>query len=166
MQTKEVIRSQYHASLEMLKQAVVKCPESLWNRAADKNKFWHLAYHALFYTHLYLQPTVEVFTPWEKHRDQYNYMGPMPEPPHDWPKIGEPYTTDEILDYLQLCQKQVDEIVDQLDLAGQSGFFWLPMGKLELQFYSIRHLMQHTGELCERLGTAGFDVDWIGMKPA
>jgi len=27
-----------------------------------------------------------------------------------------------------------------------SGFDWLPFDKLELQFYNIRHIMQHTGE--------------------
>jgi len=164
IQMQKIIRSQYHASLEMLKQAVVLCPDSLWNRTADKNRFWHLAYHALFYTHLYLQSSEEAFTPWEKHREQYNDMGPMPEPPHDEPQIREPYTKAEILDYLQLCQLQIDEIVDRLDLDGESGFYWLPMSKLELQFYNIRHIMQHTGELCERLGAdAGIDVDWVGM---
>ncbi len=30
MNTKEIIRSQYQASLEMLAQAISKCPESLW----------------------------------------------------------------------------------------------------------------------------------------
>jgi predicted kinase len=40
-----------------LKQAIEKCPDALWNDPADKNRFWHVAYHALFYTHLYLQPT-------------------------------------------------------------------------------------------------------------
>jgi hypothetical protein len=35
--------------------SIEKCPDRLWNDPADKNKFWHVAYHALFYTHLYLQ---------------------------------------------------------------------------------------------------------------
>ena len=45
----------------------------------------------------------------------------------------------------------------------ESGFSWLPFGKLELQFYSIRHVQHHTGELCERLGTTGdIEVGWVG----
>ncbi len=57
-------------------------------------------------------------------------------------------------------------MVPALDLAGASGFDWLPMNKLELQFYNIRHLQLHTGELCERLGTeAKIDVAWVGMAP-
>ena len=54
--------------------------------------------------------------------------------------------------------------VDALDLQAESGFDWLPFNKLELQFYNIRHIQQHTGELCERLGTVGdIEVDWVGM---
>jgi hypothetical protein len=55
MNLPQILISQYLASLEMLKEAISKCPEKLWNNPEDKTKFWHLAYHALFYTHLYLQ---------------------------------------------------------------------------------------------------------------
>ncbi|MBN1995586.1 MAG: DinB family protein [Anaerolineae bacterium] len=165
MNIKEVITSQYLASLEMLKQAVIKCPETLWHNPADKNKFWHIAYHALFYTHLYLQSSEKEFTPWAKHREHYQFMGPLPWPPHQKPEIGEPYAKEEVLAYLEFCQKQVLETVPSLNLEDVSGFEWLPFGKLELQFYNIRHLMQHTGELCERLGArANIDVDWVGLK--
>jgi hypothetical protein len=37
---------------------------------------------------------------------------------------------------------------------------------LELHFYDIRHLQQHTGELSERLGSQGeIMVEWVGMIP-
>ncbi len=39
----------------MLKQAIVACPAWIWNAPADKNKFWNVAYHALFFTHAYLE---------------------------------------------------------------------------------------------------------------
>jgi hypothetical protein len=52
-----------------------------------------------------------------------------------------------------------------MDLEAQSGFYWLPFGKLELQFYNIRHIQQHTGELCERVGAIGdIEVEWVGTK--
>jgi hypothetical protein len=163
MDTKKVIQSQYLAALEMLKQAVVKCPDSLWNAAEDRNKFWHVAYHALFYTHLYLQDAEKDFRPWEKARNEYQFMGPMPWPPHNLPKIGEPYTREDVLAYLAFVREQVQARVPALDLEASSGFEWQPFGKLELQFYNIRHLQQHAAELYERLGTrAGIDLDWIG----
>ena len=166
MEIKQVIQSQYFATLAMLEQAVVKCPQTVWAAPDDKNKFWHIAYHALFYTHLYLQDTEKDFRPWEKGRDEYQFMGTVPWPPHNLPKIGEPYTREEVLAYLAFVRKQVQECVPALNLETSSGFEWLPFGKLELQFYTIRHLQQHTAELYERLGTrAGIDLDWIGTAP-
>jgi hypothetical protein len=166
MNIKKVIQSQYHATLAMLEQAIVKCPASLWDDPGSKDRFWHIAYHALFYTHLYLQSSEEEFEPWAKHRDEYEFMGALPWPPHKEPKIGEAYRKEEVLEYYKLCHKLVEEQVAALDLEAESGFSWLPFGKLELQFYNIRHLQLHTGELCERLGTqAGIDVDWVGMGP-
>ena len=60
----------------------------------------------------------------------------------------------------------MEEHVTSLDLEAESGFHWLPFDKLELQIYNIRHIQQHTGELYERLGTAGgVELGWVGMKP-
>jgi hypothetical protein len=161
-----VIQSQYYASLMMLKQSIDKCPEELWNRPQDSPAFWQIAYHALFYTHLYLQPEEKDFIPWEKHIENYHLLGATPWPPHEKPEIGEAYDKEAILEYLVLCFDEVEQVVPQLDFESGSGFDWLPFGKLELQFYNIRHLMQHTGELSTLLNErAGILIDWIGMKP-
>jgi hypothetical protein len=130
MDIKEIIRSQYRATLEMLSIAITKCPENLWNAPTDKNKFWHIAYHALFYTHLYLAPSEKEFTPWVKHRDQYPFLGSLPWPPHDKPQIGKPYNKEDILEYLEFCRAQVEEKVAAVNLEAESGFDWLPFSKL------------------------------------
>jgi hypothetical protein len=160
MDTKQIIRSQYLAALEMLKQAVVKCPDSVWNAPEDKNKFWHVAYHALFYTHLYLQKTIADFKPWDKHQEGLQRPGSVVEntPPA--------FDREEILAYLSICQEEVVEKTRVLDLESASGFEWLPFNKLELQLYNLRHLQQHVGELYERLGArAGIDLDWVDKSP-
>jgi hypothetical protein len=163
MDTKQIIQSQYLAALEMMKQAVVKCPEALWNAPEDKNKFWHIVYHGLFYVHLYLQNGEKDFRPWENHRNEYQFLGHTPWPPHDPPKLGDPYTREDMLAYVDFVREQVQERVPRLDLEAASGFEWLRFGKLELQFYNIRHLQHHVAELYERLGSrAGIDLDWIG----
>jgi len=161
---KSVLISQYLAALEMLRKAINSCPESMWVDSEPNNKFWHIAYHAIFYTHLYLQHSEEDFMPWEEHREDLQFMGNLPGSPHDRPPIEEPYSKEEVLAYLELCREQVSAVVPTLDLEREdTGFYWLPFNKLELQFYNIRHLQQHTGEICERLGTgAGIDVDWVG----
>jgi len=165
MNLPEVIISQYLAALDMLKQTITRCPAAIWNDPGDKVAFWRIAYHALFYTHLYLQESEATFTPWPQHRDEYQFLGPTPWPPHAPPQIGEPYDPAAVLDYLAFCQQQVRDLVPRLDLDGPSGFDWLPFGKLELQFYTIRHVQQHTGELMERVGTrAAIEIDWVGMR--
>ncbi|MEM7504955.1 MAG: DinB family protein [Pseudomonadota bacterium] len=165
MNDKQVIQSQYRAALSIMRQTIEKCPEPIWNDTTVKNRFWHVAYHALFYTHLYAQVSEETFQPWQHHRDEYQVMGQLPWPPHKEPTIGEPYTKDEVLTYLDFCWGQIPDWIDAVDLQGPSGFEWLPFNKLELQFYSIRHLMMHVGELAGRLGDQqGIDVDWVGMS--
>jgi hypothetical protein len=155
---KDIVKSQYHASLEMLRQAVSKCPDSLWDDREDKNAFWRVAYHALFFTHLYLQASLEDFCPWVKHKENYEAMD------RQLPQDGVPYTKGEILEYCEMCGEQVEERVASLEPDAPSGFHWLPFSKLELQFYNIRHLQQHTGELCERLGARGdVEVGWVGQ---
>lgn len=150
----------------MFGQAVIQCPETLWVDAGYKNQFWHIAYHTLFYTHLYLQDSEKEFVPWRKHRIEYNFLGPLPWPPHKEPEIGEPYTKEEILEYLSVCQNEVREKVSTLILEATSGFQWLPFSKLELQFYNIRHIQHHAGQLCDRLRNRdGISVGWVGMKP-
>jgi hypothetical protein len=139
----------------MLKEAVTLCPEELWDDTAYKNRFWNIAYHALFYTHLYLQLNLEAFSPWEKHRPDSEQL-----------QASNAYSKTEILEYLMVCQDQAARQSPELDMDGPSGFYWIPMNKLELQFYNIRHLQHHTGELCERLGGMGnVEVAWIGTKP-
>jgi len=162
MDTKTIIRSQYHAVLRMLLQAVEKCPSDMWANPQDRNKFWHVAYHALFYTHLYLSTNGSTFKPWIQHREDYEFMGRKPWPPHDLPQIGEPYCQADILTFWQVCWDFVEMQVAALELDAPSGFEWLPMNKLELQIYNIRHIQQHTGELMERLGRQGIDIDWVG----
>lgn len=162
----EIIQSQYLAALAMLKQAIVQCPDSLWDDPEDKNKFWHVAYHTLFYTHLYLQPAESDFVLWAKGRENYQFMGTLPWAPDEKVKVERPYQKTELLDYLALCQAEVQEKVVILNLdAAESGFDWIPLNKLELQFYNIRHAQHHIGELCDRLGhRAGIDIDWVGRQ--
>ena len=162
---KEVIKSQYYASLGMLREAIIKCPPHLWNSGDDKNKFWHISYHLLFYTHFYLQVSENQFIPWSKHREFHQFLGSVPWPPHTIPEIGEPYNKEEILEYLDLCKREVEEKVSSLDLNSESGFYWLPFTKLELQFYNIRHIQHHTGALYERLRRSeNIGIGWIAAK--
>lgn len=153
-----ILISQYLASLEMLKQTINQCPESIWNAAGDKNKFWQVAYHALYFVHEYLADSYETLIPWVKHREVYDF---------DESQLFEPYNKESILEYLAFLQQHVAERVPQLNLEELEGHGSRTMLTAELQIYSIRHLMQHTGELMERLGTrTGAVIDWVGRVQA
>lgn len=154
MNTHDVIQSQYLAALAMLQEVIDKCPDAMWQNTPDREQFWHVAYHVLFYVHLYLQPTEADFTPWRLHRDEGRSLDKT---------VVRPYTKAEVLEYLDLCRAEVAKQVPQLDLDAPSGFYWLPFNKLALQFYNIRHLQHHTGELSDRLGRLDIDLEWVGM---
>jgi len=157
MNQKAAIKSQYCASLAMLRGAIEMCPDTLWEDDSYSNPFWRLAYHILIYTHFYLSSTEDDFIPWEKHEDGMQLLGPAAPD-------AEPFSREEILDYLAICLDQVEKQVNAVELEADSGFHWLSFNKLALQFYNIRHIMQHTGELCERLGAHGeIEVGWVGM---
>lgn len=166
MDVKATIISQYLATLEMMKQVVEKCPDAVWLNANHTNDFWHVSYHALFYTHLYLQPQEADFTPWTKHRRNLNAFGPPPWAPGEEVELGEPFSQAEVLDYLALCQQEASTQPQNLKLDAPSGFDWIPLNKLELQFYNIRHLQHHVGELSQRLwAEAGIEINWVGQSP-
>jgi len=66
------IVSQYLAALAMLRQAVAGCPDDLWLDKRYVNQAWNIAYHALFYTRLYLSASEAAHRALPGHRDSYN----------------------------------------------------------------------------------------------
>ena len=164
MDISKTISSQFHAALSMMEQTVSLCPDALWNVQAQDNPFWRVAYHALFYVDLYLQPSEDEMTLWENARDGYQFLGPTPWPPHEQPQADQPYSREEILAYISYLRSFVAGAVPKIDLSAPSGFHWLPFDKLELQIYNIRHLQQHVGDLSTILMTQeNIEINWIGM---
>lgn len=166
-----ILKSQYHAALAMLRQCVEVCPESLWYDAKPTNACWQIAYHALYFTHLYLQPDVQAFRPWEHHQAEVQHpdgiAGP-PDPASTLPLIPRPYSKSQVLMYWTFCDRIVDPAVDALDLLSESsGFNWYPVPKLEHQIINIRHIQHHTAQLADRIrGSTGRGLRWVGARPA
>ena len=102
---------------------------------------------------------------WPKARGEAQYFGPIVFEGNRKREVAEPNTKDEILEYLDFCREEATRQTAKLDVVAPSGFSWIPLNKLELQFYTIRHIQHHTGELYERLGVrAGADLPWIGQQ--
>ena len=151
---RSVLKSQYHASLAMLREAIERCPSEEWLSTGHKNASWQLSYHTLFFAHLYLQRDEAAFRLWEKHRGA-----------GDGTK-GEPYSQAEVLEYWEFCDRMVDGAVDALDLdRTECGFSWYSMSKLEHQFVNIRHIQHHGAHLIDRVRAAtDVGVRWVAAR--
>ncbi len=155
---RSALKSQYHATLAMLRTAIRRCPEDLWSSSdGHANPFWRIAYHTLFYTHLYLQVNNRVFRPWEHHQRGIQHMN---RPMGRW----RAYSKAELLAYWSICRSMVDDAVDAIDLNNRrSGFSWYKIPKLEHQIVNVRHIQYHEAQLADRLRAAiGAGVGWAG----
>jgi len=150
-----VLKSQYHAALAMLREAIDRCPDGEWLNRDRKNAFWQVAYHVLFFTHLYLQPNETAFVPWSQHHGENDGT------------TGEPYSKAQVLEYWSFVDQAVDSAVDAIDLGSpESGFWWYKMSKLEHQFVNIRHVQHHGAQLADRLRSAAdIGIKWVSSGP-
>jgi hypothetical protein len=159
---RKALKNQYHAALAMLRETVERCPDDLW--ASGEPAFWRVAYHTLFFTHLYVQPKEETFHVWAQHRQDYQCLDYLPPPrQNERPSIGEPYMKAQVLEYAKFCDAMVDSAVDAIDLTSpHAGFDWYKMPKLEHQIMNIRHIEHHASYLGARLRFGGEGgVAWI-----
>ena len=160
------LKRQYHAALEMLREGITRCPDGHWLDRGQANAPWQVAYHALFYVHMYLQPNLEAFQPWHGHQSA-QYANGFPGPPRkgsELPLLPEPYSKAQVLEFWQVCDGMVDAALDGFDLdEPRSGFPWYSCSKLEHQIISIRHLQHHAAQLGDRLRElAGKGLEWRG----
>jgi hypothetical protein len=165
------LKSQYHASLAMLRQSVELYPQLEWSSTAYQTRVWQLAYHTLFFTHLYLQPKEADFRPWTKHQSKVQYPDGIPGPsdPNSSLPLGpKMYSKEEILEYLDFCDQMVDATVDKNNLSSMdSGFSWYKVSKLEHQLINIRHIQHGAAQIADRLRfIADKGVDWVGARRA
>ena len=168
---KPILKSQYHAALAMFREAVHECPADLWLAKGHVSAFWQVAYHTLFYTHLYLHTDEAAFRPWEGHQADVQHPDGLTapgDPRSTRPLLPKPYSKADVLAYWDVCDRMVDRALDGMNLAAsECGFWWYPVSKYEHQLINLRHLQHHTAQLADRLRTAvDVHVKWIGSRPA
>lgn len=163
---RKTLKSQLHAALAMLKEAIELCPEDLWEDTTPTNAFWQVAHHTLFMTHMNLIEDEADFQPWEHQRPaQYPDGLPGPaDPDNPLPLITTPDTREEALAYWHHCDELVETGIDAIDLTrADSGSPRYPdMSKLEYLLNSLRHLQHHTGQLADRMrAAADMGMPWV-----
>jgi hypothetical protein len=157
MNVQAALKSQYHAALLTLREAIEKCPEELWHQPADgSDPCWRVAYHTLYYTHRYLQQKADDFVPWVKHQPGANNISRPP-------KGCKPYSKKDLLSYWRICNGMVDKRIEALDLdAPRCGFKWYLMPTLEHQLVNIRHIQHHSAILSYRIRRASRRaIQWV-----
>ena len=144
---------QYGAALDMLENALEKCPDSLWD---DENKFWYNAYHCLFFTDYYLSTDPDNFHPPEPYTmSEMDPSGLMPD---------RTYTKEELISYLYFCRKKFRELIKQdIDkMSWNNGRRNYSM--TEHLLHSMRHVQHHTGQLNMMLGKIDHDLPkWVSQ---
>ena len=166
MELKRALAGQFRAGLAMLRECVERCPDDLWQGVVDKppRTFWRIAYHAAFYTDLYLCQSYEEYTAWERHVD--HAVMTYAEEGEALPPEGTLYRQSDVLEYVDLLSDRMDGIIGALDLeSAESGFAWYPnFPKLDHVLLTLRHLGIHVGQLQELLFARGIEPDWVSRR--
>ncbi len=175
---KPALKEQFHAALAMLADCVEKCPDDLWTSPSRKDtdgerfcirSFWRIAFHGIFFTHLYLAQDEAAFQPWPGRRPGYfdgMWQKPWDIEPFEIPEDAEPTSKSEILEYIAFVDSILDATIDSLDLNSvESGIPWYKnFGKLSHELLTLRHLQGHVGQLSELLMQRDIDTDWISRR--
>ncbi|MGZ3676145.1 MAG: DinB family protein, partial [Ktedonobacterales bacterium] len=165
---------QFGAAIDMLENALVACPASLWTQrlwpAAPAPpfppqfaEFWYVTFHALVWLDLYSSgvPEEQFAPPAPFAQGELDSVEALPE---------QPYTKEELQAYLasvrQKCHSMLIALTDEqahrpVEYPWSGG---QPVSYLELQLYTLRHVQEHAAQLSLFLGQHAIptaDLDWV-----
>ncbi len=164
-----MIGRQFAAAIQMLRLAIEACPEKLWDDRSEGSPFWHLAYHALFFTDLYLSRDEKSFQSRTFHEDKAHFL------PGDYQDfagiVGTPeraFTREQLLEHADLCLGKCQETFEALTeerALERCGFWWYELNVGEFLLNNLRHTQHHAGQLALLLRRrADIGVDWLGTE--
>ncbi|WP_228237912.1 DinB family protein [Allomuricauda sp. M10] len=138
-QLKSILWSQFGASIDMLHNAIERCPEAVWNK---EKKFWYNAYHCIFFLDYYLTLDTANYAP-PPPFDESEFEDRMPE---------RTYTKVEVLDYLNFCRDKCKTFISGLS-EDLGEVYWINQSKtmdynvIEILLYNMRHVQHHAAQL-------------------
>ncbi|MBN1610673.1 MAG: DinB family protein [Polyangiaceae bacterium] len=164
-----VIGRQFAAAIQTMRAAIEACPDELWDDRTEGSPFWHLAYHALYFTDFYLSAEERVFAARDYHRDKAHFL------PGDYREFGGIVTTpefayrkDQLLDYADHCLRRCDETFGNLSderALERCGFWWYELNVGEFLINNLRHAQHHAGQLALLLRRrADVGIAWLGTR--
>jgi hypothetical protein len=136
---KTILWDQFGAAIDMLENAIIACPENLWNTST---KFWYNAYHCLFFLDYYLSDNPDSFMPPAPFTlSEFDPSGIMPE---------EVYTKEVLLKYLAFCRNKCHIKLANITQEGLEERFINSRRNynvLEILIYNMRHVQHHAAQL-------------------
>lgn len=147
---KESLWKQFGASIDMLKNAIILCPEAYWN---TNKKFFYNTYHCLIFLDYYLTIPPENFS--SPLPFTIAETGDIPEDAIDDVIPDRLYSKKELLDYLQSClekcrrliagltdEKLKEPWIEEPETPGAMNYsVW------EILLYNMRHVQHHAAQL-------------------
>jgi len=147
---------QFGAAIDTLENAIVACPDQLWQ---DEPKFCQLAHHTLFFLVYYLSDD----TPLES---EYTPPPPFTKSEFDEAPPMVRYTKNELLVYVsygrqklrdQLTRNTTEELVARRFVSE-----YLDFTLFELLLYNMRHVQHHAAQMNMLLRQRGeIPPDWV-----
>lgn len=136
---KQSLRNQMGASIDMLEDSILLCPNYQWN---TERKFWYQAFHVLFFLDYYLSTEPKTFTP-PRPFTESEFEDRMPE---------RVYTKPELLEYLQFCREKCNNLIEdlselQLEARWINSSSSMNYSILEILIYNLRHVQHHVAQL-------------------
>lgn len=136
---KESLWSQLGASIDMLKDSILLCPDDDWD---TDRKLWYQAFHVLFFTDYYLSLAPKTFTPPAPFTES-EFEDRMPE---------RTYTKTELIEYLSHCRAKAKSLIENLTEQTIEARWVNSSGSMdysihEILIYNTRHIQHHVAQL-------------------
>jgi hypothetical protein len=168
----EILRRQYQPAMKRLRGVIEKCPDELWDARQDEAPPWQQMLHALFYTRLYVLPSI-TGPEAEENRDvalrligdsQTNAgsegrpMWSLTKKDHHPARVP---TKQELR--LAKCESALEAALSDIAQGRDddpSPANWVKGDRAHLLLYNLRHLQHHVGRLHGTLGRRGVQLEW------
>ncbi len=149
---KQAIRGQLEAALCTMDDCLARCPDSVWRAPVAKLQFNQAAFHAIFYTDVYLGENLSSLRGQDFHSQNASTFA-------DYEELEDriqqnTYSRDFLRQYVRHCLQKTRTAVEaetEASLAARCGFERMALSRMELYLSTIRHLQHHAAQLSLRL---------------
>ena len=139
---KTVLWPQFGAAIDMLENAVIACPDTLWSDRSRNPEFWYIDFHALFFLDFSLADSPLGFAPPDPFTlDELDPEGALPR---------RPYGQEEIRTFLRQGREKGRNAIETLSeerSTEPSSFLGGDVTVLEFFLCNMRHIQHHAAQL-------------------